>query len=409
MNAVIRFHLRVGIRLALRIFVPAVAVFFALYYLLRPELFNSLMAQILYSGFLLSGIMTAFICIVAAGFASRRICLGLNGWIRHLPIKGIVHRRLASIANLVAQTPVLATLAGLAVAAMRLYEVQAASFIVGLPFVGLACGLFVLPAKRKFFARPLAALAAIGFASNDWVGFGGGLIFLIAADAIAGPLVKKAVRSRLYLSLKGILLIATINGRALGMRPLVLYSISLPFLGAARLFIANNDPAPLLSEQMIRFGGSLGLVLFLSLSANMLASRRPPWPWIRSFPWSAKTRILWDSCFIGVHAIPILVLVGLMSARSMLPLLLSLPFLAAYASYSIRKAPESATGASGKILLLGALGSLLLCLIPWSSLFFMILTPMNLNWGAKADKHQKVSRWLELHHLSAGDSLSWSE
>lgn len=84
MSAVFRFHLHVGIRLALRIFVPVVSIFIALYYLLRPELFNSLMAQILDGGFLLSGITTTFFCLIIAGFASRRICLGLNGWIRHL-------------------------------------------------------------------------------------------------------------------------------------------------------------------------------------------------------------------------------------------------------------------------------------------------------------------------------------
>jgi len=409
MSAVFRFHLHVGIRLALRIFVPVVSIFIALYYLLRPELFNSLMAQILDGGFLLSGITTTFFCLIIAGFASRRICLGLNGWIRHLPIEGMVHRRMAGFAISIAQIPALAIIASLAVVAMKLYQVSAAPFIAGLPLVGLSCGLCVLPVKKKLITRSLAALAAIGFSSNNWAFLAGGILLLIAADGISGPLVQKKKHAKFHKTFRGMFLVAFINWRALRLRPLVLYLLSLPFLGAAQLFIANNDPAPLLAEKMIRFGGAVGLILFCSVFANMLASRRPPWPWIRSLPWSAKTRIVWDSSFIGLHALPLVVLVGIMNLKSMLPLALSLPIFAVYSAYSIRQAPESVMGASGKVLLLGTFGSLFLCLISWSSLCFLALTPLILNLGTTSEKHQKVSQWLELHHLAAGDSLSWSE
>jgi hypothetical protein len=255
----------------------------------------------------------------------------------------------------------------------------------------------------------LAALAAIGFSSNNWAFLAGGILLLIAADGISGSLVQKKKHTKFHKTFRGIFLVAFINWRALRLRPLVLYLLSLPFLGAAQLFIANNNPAPLLAEKMIRFGGALGLILFCSVFANMLASRRPPWPWIRSLPWSAKTRIVWDSSFIGLHALPLVVLVGAMNLKSMLPLALSLPIFAIYSAYSIRQAPESVMGASGKVLLLGTFGSFFLCLIPWSSVCFLALTPLILNLGTKAEKHQKVSQWLELHHLAAGDSLSWSE
>lgn len=409
MNAVFRFHLHVGIRLALRIFIPVVAIFFALYYLLRPELFNSLMAQILDGGFLLSGITATIICLIVAGFASRRICLGLCGWIRHLPVEGVVHRRLAGFAVSVAQIPMLAILAGLAAIAVKFYHVSALPFFAGLPLVGVSCGLCVLPVERKLFARPMAAMAAIFVSSNHWLFLAGGIFLLIAADRISGPLIQKKKHAKFRKPFKGMFLLASMNWRALRLRPLVLYLLCLPFLGGAQLFIANNDPEPLLAEKMIRFGGALGLILFCSLYANMLASRRPPWPWIRSLPCSAKTRIIWDSAFIGLHAMPIVVLVGVMNFKSMLPLALSLPLLAVLSAYSIRFAFESMMGAAGKILLLGTLGSLVLCLLPWSSVCFLVLIPWALHLGKKAEKQQKVSRWLELHHLAAGDSLSWSE
>jgi hypothetical protein len=408
-KAVFLFHLHVGTRLALRIFIPVVSIFFALYYLLRAELFNSLMAQILAGGFLLSGITTTSICLIVASFASRRICLGLNGWIRHLPLEGKIHRRMAGIAIFIAQIPILAILAGLAVIAIKLYQVPAALFIAGLPFVGLSCGLWVLPVKRKLITRSLAALAAIGFSSNNWEFLAGGILLLVVADGISGPLVRKKKHSRPSRPFKGKFLVLTINWRALRLRPLVPYLLSLPFLGAAQLFIANNNPPPLLAEQMIRFSGALGQVLFCSIFANILASRRPPWPWIRSLPWKAKTRIVWDSCFIGLHAFPLVVLLATMNLKSMLPVALSLPLLACYSAYSMRQESGSAMGASGKVLLLGTFASLLLCLVPWSSLCFIALTPMAFHKAIKAEKHQKVSQWMELHHLAAGDSLSWSE
>lgn len=408
-RAVFLFHLLVGTRLALRIFIPVVSIFFALYYLLRPELFNSMMALILDGGFLLSGIFTTLFCLITAGFASRRICLGLNGWIRHLPIKGILHRRMAGAAIFIAQIPALIIMAGLAYVAMKLYHVAVAPFLAGLPLAGLSCGLCVLPAKKKNITRPMMVFASICLGSNNWAILGAGILLLIASDVLSGPLVFKKKRTRFHNPFKGSLLAAIINWRALRLRPLIPYLLSLPFLGAAQLFIANNKPAPLLAEQVIRFGGALSLVLFCSIFANMLASRRPPWPWIRSLPWPAKARIAWDASFVAVHALPLVALIAIMNLRAMLPLAASLPLLGAYSAYSIRRAPESAMGASGKVLLLGIFGSLFLCLFPWGSLFFLALTPLVSIEATKAEKHQKVSRWLELHHLAAGDSLSWSE
>lgn len=403
------FHLHVGTRLALRIFIPVISIFFALYYLLRPELFNSLMALLLDGGFLLSGIATTLFCLAIAGFASRRVCLGLNGWIRHLPTEGTTHRRMAGIAIFISQIPILIIMAGLAIVAARLYGVSVAPYLVGLPLAGLSCGLCVLQAQKKHIARPMLFFASICLASNNWTILGVGIVVLIAADALSGPLVFKKKRTRFRNPFKGALLVAVINWRALRLRPLVPYLLSLPLLGAAQLFIANNNPTPQLAEQMIRFGGALSLVLFCSIFANMLASRRPPWPWIRSLPWSAKTRVVWDAAFVSTHALPLVVFVGILNLKTILPLVISLPLFGAYSAYSIRQAAESAMGASGKVLLLGTIGSLLLCLFPLSSLLFLSLTPLVTLEAIKAEKFQKVSRWLELHHLAAGDSLSWSE
>jgi hypothetical protein len=54
-------------------------------------------------------------------------------------------------------------------------------------------------------------------------------------------------------------------------------------------------------------------------------------------------------------------------------------------------------GASGIILCFGMLVALSITLIPL------------LKYAVEGEQSQKVSRWLELHHLAAGDSLSWSK
>jgi hypothetical protein len=403
------FHLHVGTRLALRIFIPAVAFFFTLYYVLRPELFLSLMASLLDGGFLLSGIFTTLLCLITASFAARRVCLGLNGWIRHLPAAGSTHRRMAGIATFIAQIPLLIILAGLAIMSSKIFKVPAAPYLTGLTLVGLACGLCVLPIKRKIISRPLAILVGILSASNNWMLLIAGVYLLLAADTLSGPLVQKKRHPKFHKPFKGPLLVAFINWRALRLRFLIPYLFSLPFLGAAQLFIVNNSPPPLLAERVIRFGGAMGLIFFCSVFVNMLAARRPPWPWIRSLPWPAKSRILLDTSFICLHVLPFLIIVGKMDLKSMLPLAVSSPLFLLHSVYSIRHTFVSPMSASGKVLLYGVMGALFLCLIPWSSLLFLALTPWIFKEAVKAEKSQKVSQWLELHHLAAGDPLSWSD
>ncbi len=403
------FHLHVGIRLALRIFIPAVAVFFALYYVLGYEFYLSLMATILDGGFLLSGIFTTFLCLIIASFSARRICLGLNGWIRHLPGNSHTLRRTAAISILFAQLPILVILAGLASIASKLFKISATPYLAGLPLLGLSCGLCVLPVKQKIITRPMAALAGICASSNNWGFLVGSVLLFIVTDSLSGPLTFKKKRSKFRGQIKGIFFTASLSWRALRLRPLIPYLFSLAILGATQLFLANNDTLPLLAEHVIRFGGGLNMVVFCSIFTNMLASRRPPWPWVRSLPWSAKSRIVWDSSFVSLHLLPLLALVSLMNLKSMLPLAVSFPLISVYSSYSIRHAPESLAGASGKVLLYGSIGALFLCLIPWISILFLAITPLVLKKAIKAEKRQKVSRWFELHHLAAGDSLSWSE
>ena len=437
--ALFLFHLRAGTRLALRALFPLLIVSFTFYYLLGPEFFHSLLALFIADGSLFTGFLFAGLTLTVAALAARRVCLGLGGWIRHLPVKSQIHRRLAGLGILLAQVPILLILALLVLIASKIYKVlavsaifvastldlrlliilvktssiffkiPAATYLLGLPLLGLASALFVLPVKRKILIRPLLAMACVFVASGNWEFLLAGIILLMISDKISGSLQIKKWRSKFRWSFKGLGLTGIISLRALRLKLFLPYiSVLIILLGTA-LFISNNTLNAPLSTKAVLFGGAFGLIIFLAILANMLASRRPPWPWIRSLPWSAQQRIVLDAFILILLATPLLVLIAAMNIKAFFPLLASLPLLAVHSSGTMRKAYESVLGAAGLIFLPGLLGALLLSLIPFVSIPFLVLAFPVLKGSVKREKCQKVSRWLELHHLAAGDSLSWSQ
>ena len=403
------FHLSVGIRLALRKLAPILAVAFAAYYLLRPELFNTVFAALLRTRSLIPGLVSAVLSLSIAGMAAPRVCLGLNGWICHLPASGLMHRRLAGIAVFVAQLPVLLVLAALALIVFMNFEVPPGLYLLGLPVMGLAAGLCVLPVHRKFISRPLTAVACVLSTSGHWTFLIGAVILLAFGDLAAGNLSppRKSQISRKAIS--GSFLNAAIAFRAIRLRILVPYLPSLFVLGLTSIFLTNNVLTSQQSFRAVCFGGILAMVVFCAFAANLFAVRRPPWPWARSLPWPAKQRIFTDSSLIGLVTIPNLVLVALIKTQAIWPVVVSLPPLAVFASLTVRRAFEYQLGAVGRILIIGVMGAVLVCLIPLVSILFLGLTPLVFKYAVAEERQQKVSRWLEMHHLAAGDSLSWSQ
>jgi hypothetical protein len=88
--------------------------------------------------------------------------------------------------------------------------------------------------------------------------------------------------------------------------------------------------------------------------------------------------------------------------------LAALPWVAARAAGAMRRAPERLTGASGEILGEGLLLAAAVALLPWVALLPLAAFPLALRFAAERDRRQKVSRWMEIHHLAAGDPQSWS-
>jgi hypothetical protein len=417
--ALVRFHLRVGARLALVVLAPVVAFACGAAGFFQVDFLRHLAATVFGSGSAggrggSSGVLLATLALGVAAMAAPRVCRGLDGWVRHLPVSGGAHRRAATLAVAVAQLPLLAglvTLAGLAVFASR----GAAGLLVaalGLAGTTLAAAVATVPARRSLLTRTLALPAAALLATGRGPLLALGLALLVAADAVAGPLGRSpaaAPHPGRGQRIGGARLFeARIAWRALGWKLPESYVAGLLPLGAAALFVANNELAPQHVRLAAILGGGLALVLFLAEAGETLATRRPAWPWSRSLPGSARERVARDTLFLAAHALPLLALAALLTPRALLPLAGALPFLAARAAGALRRAPERRTGAAGEILLEGALTAALLALLPWLALLLLALTPLALAAAAARERRQKVSRWLELHHLAVGDPQSWS-
>ncbi len=426
--ALARFHLAVGGRLAAVVLAPAFAAGFGAGMLLGVDFLNSL-ARLLYGSDgpkpagAAGSLWIALVTIGAARTAAPRVCRGLSGWIRHLPADGLAHRRAAALAIGVAELPLVVLLAVLAPVALHRPERLAAAFL-GLLLAAAAAALFAVPVARPLLARPPALAAALLATAGSWTALGAAALLLVATDFAAGPLpAGSAGRQRARPAQPtqptqpapapwaAALLPARIAWRALGWRLAGAYGAALLPWAAAALFVAHNPLAPRAVALAARLGGGAAIVLFLAQAGEALAARRPAWPWARSLPQSAMRRTAADALFLGAHAAPLVVLAawiapGLRPAA--LPLALALPYLALRAAGALRRAPERRTGAAGEILLEGMWLAAAVALLPWAALLLAAAAPLAARLAAERERRQKVSRWLEIHHLAAGDPQSWS-
>jgi hypothetical protein len=366
-----------------------------------------------------TGNLRPVLVLLALGFASMaapRVTRGLDGWIRHLPARGVDHRRAAVLAVASSQSSLLAALSVLAWIAFHGWTALAVD-VLGLVVCAVAAALAVMPVRRRALAGGLALAAAWLAVSGVTWRLALGTIVLGVADAVAGPLgtsrghaagrVPATRPSRPPSARAGPSL--RIAWRAVGGARLVTtFAVGLLPLAALTLFRANNALTDDQLHLAARFGSGLSVVVLVSGLAELLAVRRPAWPWARSLPWSARQRVLSDAALLGAPALAVLLFAARVDAGSALVMLALVPAVAAQGAAAMRRAPERRTGASGEVLLAGGLLAGAVAVQPWLALATPVVTAVVLRAATARERAQKVSRWLELHHLAAGDPLSWS-
>jgi hypothetical protein len=404
----LRFHLAVGARLALNRLAPVAALGLAAFYLFRPDFFTLMVSEVDKTGGLLLGALFFLVSGIFAAMAAPRVFLGLRGWIRHLPVSSMALRLTAQAGVLVSLTPVLAALGFLYVLSVPVLESSPVVFVLGLPVLGWAASQLSLPVKRRWIVRPLALGAGILAASGRELFLALALIPLVTAEAVSGPLSGRTKPLPWSSRGKSRGLPWLILGRALRWRLLSAYLISLPPFVLTYAYLSNNPATPLQQQRASLFGTAAAVVVCAAVTAHQVALRRPDWPWLRSLPETSRSRILRDAGFLGLHALPVYLPLVLWDARAFLFLAAGLPALFVYAAAAVRRAPESRMSAWGLILICGIFGGMIVTVLPWAALAFLAAVPLLLRYAESLERGQKVSRWLEFHHLAAGDPHSWS-
>jgi hypothetical protein len=374
----------------------------------RPDFFVLLISEIDRTGGLLIGAVYFLICFVFAVFAAPRIFLGLRGWIRHLPVPSRSLRLTAQVGVWVSLIPAMLALGLLHILAAPSRPSALAVFLLGLPLSGWAAAQLSLPLKKRWLVRPLALGAGIAAASARLPLLAPAVLLLAAAEALSGPLAGRKKPLPRSARGKNRILAWVILWRALRLRLVAGFVLSCPPFLLTYAYLLNNVVTSLQRQRALLFGTVAAVVLCVAVTAHTAALRRPAWPWARGLPQTSASRILWDAGFLGLHALPLMFPLLWLDGRAFLFLLPAFPALCLYASAVIRRAPETRMPAYGLILLNGILGGMLVAVLPWASLGFLVAGPFLLRYAAAQEREQKVSRWLEFHHLAAGDPHSWS-
>ncbi|MBI3449310.1 MAG: hypothetical protein HY049_10395 [Acidobacteria bacterium] len=409
-GAILRFHLGVGVRLASHAAAPLVGV--AVAWVGLAEFPGDVLAAVA-QGLAAPGSdpaaswTFAVVLLALATWAAPRVTTGLGGWIRHLPASATSHRRAALLALAASQLPAVVASALLAGGLVVFGHPVSLAKLAAIPLLAFGAATVALPVRRRALASALGAAAILLALSPGWMTLPAALAALAAADRLSGSIAPPALARRRRTFARAPLL-AVIAWRAVGFRTATALAIPIMVLGLAALFLANNAVTPAVASGAVRFGGLLAAAILMSGVAAEMGLRRPVWPWARSLPWSSSRRVAADALFLGVPALPLVLVAAVLDPPAALAVLATTPLLALRAASALRRAQSLRIGAMGVILVEGFVVAGLAGLVPWGALLFAAATPLALRAAARAERELPVSRWIALHHAAAGDPLSWS-
>jgi hypothetical protein len=369
--ALLRFHLASGARVALAAAVPLAGI--AVVGIGLQENPGRFLEQLATSiaGRPISPFAVAALSALAFGlaaWAAPRVTLGSSGWIRHLPLSRAQHEAALIAAVACAEAPLVVAALGCAV--LESWRSGA-----------IAWPGFVVP--------PVVAIAT-------------------AALAVALRSRRRHVSPRRGAPSRAPFEVA-VAWRALGTRAVTGWLAGALPLAAAVLFVRNNVLPDHLARGGARLGGALGATFALAGCADALVARRPSWPWARSLPWGARRRVMGDALMLGALGTPIIVATAVLDLGAASAVAALLPLLALRAAAAMRQGGSSRSPASGPLIVEGAFASGLVALVPWLSIAALAAVPFALRSATERERALKVTRWSAVHHIAAGDTLSWTE
>jgi len=351
--------------------------------------------------------------LIALGLAREavpRLTLGVGGWMRSLPVNGVQHRRGATYALPIVQLPLAAAVMVAAVLTAAAYHVPlSVPKLLGAPLALLAAGAGMVPARRAFVSGPFFVASALAASLGRWTTLGASVGLFVVADLIAGSLRFPARRVAVAApALPGTLRMFRFTWRALGWRLLAPLPMPALALAAAWFYTRNNELTGPDVGFVARLWSVIALALYTGAVADIVVTRRPSWPWIRSLPWSSTARTVDDVIAIGAPSVVVALASGIVDPRTVVVALATLPAIAALAVLLLHGARRRLTRVSGALVIVGALLGTAMAYYPILSVLALLATPFIVRTAARRDRREIVTGWRELHHDATGDSLAWS-
>ena len=352
----------------------------------------------------------AVIALVIARDAVPRLTLSLGGWTRALPADGVQHRRGVTYALPIIQLPLLAAASIALVLTVYAYHVPLSwPKVLGAVVSLVAAGATAVPARRTVASMPCFLAATFVAALGDWLTLASSIAFFVLGDLVAGSLRFPSRRAAVPgPATPGSLRMFRFTWRALGWRLLAPLPMPALALAAAWFYTRNNDLVGPEVGFVARLWSVIAVALYAGAVADVVVTRRPAWPWIRSLPWSSTARVADDAIAIGAPALAISLAAALVDPRAVVISLATLPPIAATASLLLHGARRRLTRVSGFLVIGGVLLGIAVAFYPLFAAAALATTPLVVRAAARRDRRAVVTGWKELHHDAVGDSLSWS-
>ena len=412
-KSLFRFHIAGGGRVASRIAIATIcAIIIVLGSAPDPLLWLRFLALGLAGAGHTSGPLVGLtlIALALAFEAVPRLTLGLGGWTRSLPATGVQHRRGVTYGLPIIQVPLAAAAVLAAALTTVVWRVPLSGpKLLGVPLALVAAGAAAVPAQRWFISIPAFTAAAVLAAYGRWHTLAASIALYIVAELLAGGIRFPARRASVAApAAPGTLRMYRFTWRAVGWRLLGPLPLPTLALAAAWFYSRNNELGAADTAFVARLWSIIAVTLYIGAVSDIVVSRRPSWPWIRSLPWSSAARAVDNAVAVGAPAIPIALFAALVDLRTTVIALAAVPPLAALASVLLHGARRRLTRVSGRLVIAGALLATAVAFRPWLIVVALVATPLLLRASAWRDRREIVTGWKELHHDVAGDSLAWS-
>jgi hypothetical protein len=352
------------------------------------------------------GVVLVLLAFALARQSSRRLLIGIGGWARSLPVSGISHRRATALGLLATMTPAIVT-GALAVLAVPLVLGGRLSLlkVMGLPLAFLAAALAATPARRGWFSRPLAGVAALLLPLGGVSAFAAGVVALIVSERFAGSIDTGRVSLVRDGSRGGRQLAIRVAARAIGWRLAAVMVLPLIILGFGWLYRTNNQLSPDEAEPSIRLTLLIAEAVGVTLLSDVLLLQRPAWPWLRSLPLSSIRRVVGDATLLAIPAVASCLIIAPFHFTAAAFGVSAIPVIASFAAGEVYRGRHRLSRAGGTVAAFATLVVTAISLWPWLALVSLAIAPLIALWASRLERRLSVSVWQELHHNPDADSL----